>query len=99
MKSTSRVKQRLGLDQVAGAKALREPVVNGRQQVARTLPFPATRPQPREARGGAEFECLCLLLTRDIECAAETSLDLFRGAAAQRGKELASNPKKLGASR
>ena len=78
MKSTNRVKQRLCLDQVAGAKAVREPAVDGCEQVVRALPFAATRPQPREARGGAEFEGLCLLLTRDIERTAETDLDLFR---------------------
>src|SRR5262249_40432836 len=94
-----RVKQRLGLDQISGAEALREPAADGCQQVLRTLPFAATRPQPREARGGTEFKDLRLLLMRDIEGGAETDLDLLRRAAAFCGKEFASNAMKLGTNR
>src|SRR5215469_5615666 len=70
------VEQPLRVFQVGGVETLGEPAVEGCEQVARLAAPTLLLPEPREARGGAQFVAACALLAGDREGGAERVLDL-----------------------
>src|SRR5262245_47574272 len=68
--------QGLGLLEVGRVKALGEPAVYLRQQLACRGPLPLPLPEPREAQGGAQLQCLGLLPAGDLEGLLETGFHL-----------------------
>jgi hypothetical protein len=67
-----------GLLQVRGVKALGEPDIERRQELARFSALALALSQPAEAQGGTEFPRLGLVAARDIEGLVPTRLDLRR---------------------
>ena len=55
------VEQGLGVLQIGGVEAFREPAVDRGEQVARLGGLALVVPQPGEARSGAQLQRLCLL--------------------------------------
>lgn len=64
---TQLLDQRLRLLQVFRVKPFAEPVVDGRQRVARFLSFALLPPQASEACRGAEFPRFGLLLAGNVD--------------------------------
>src|SRR5262245_1115507 len=62
MSGSERSQEHPGLLQVGGVKALREPVVDRRQQFARLDPLALLLPQPRQAHGRPQLPGLGLLV-------------------------------------
>src|SRR5260370_29290240 len=71
-----RVEQRLRVLEVARVEPLGKPPVDRSEQFASLLRLALVAPEPCKARSSAEFPGLCLLLTRDGQCALEIRLCL-----------------------
>src|SRR6516225_9274160 len=74
------VEQVLRFFQVGGVEALGKPAVDGCREIARLGPPALVTPQPGEARRGAQFERLRLLLPGDSKRFVECDLGVVRSS-------------------
>src|SRR5215510_9508740 len=71
-----RCQQRLGLLEISGVKALREPAVDRRQQRPRFVPLALLLPQAAEAHSSAQLQGFGLLAVGDVESPLEAGFCL-----------------------
>ena len=71
-----RLQQRLGLLQVGGVKALREPAIDRRQQRVGLGALALLLPQATQAHGGPELQRLRLLAAGDVQSALQPGFRL-----------------------